>query len=186
MLDRAREKTRLEKATFEWERDSVKSHITWLDEQITQIGGQISEYINHDDDMKERDRLLRSVPGVGPVASATLMASLPELGKVGAPQISALAGLAPLNRDSGKFRGRRSVWGGRPDVRCALYMAVISAMARNPAIKEFYDRLRASGKCFKVAVTACMRKLLVILNAMARDGSAWDERCMREFHAIAS
>jgi transposase len=137
----------------------------------------------HDDDMKERDRLLRSAPGVGLVVSFTFMGYLPELGKVGAPQISALAGLAPLNRDSGSFRGRRKVWGGRSDVRCALYMDVISAMLRNPAIKEFYDRLRASGKCFKVAVTACARKLLVILNAMVRDGSAWDERRMREFHA---
>jgi transposase len=114
--DRAREKTRLEKANFGWERDSVEAHIKWLDERIAQIGGQISEYINHDDDMKERDRLLRSVPDVGPVASSTLMASLPELGGLGRNQVSALVGLAPLNRDSGSFRGEvaRSAGGVKP------------------------------------------------------------------------
>jgi transposase len=186
VLDRAREKTRLEKTIFEWERESVEAHIKWLDEQIAQIAGKISEHINHDDDLKERDRLLRSVPGVGPVTSATLTASLPELGKANKRQISALAGLAPLNNDSGSRRGRRSVHGGRIDVRCALYIAAVSAIACNPVIKVFYDRLRASGKGGKVAVTACARKLLVILNAMAKDGSAWDERRMREFHAIAS
>jgi len=180
--DRAREKTRLEKTIFEWERESVESHIKWLDEQIAQIAGKISESINHDDEMKGRDRLLRSVPGVGPVVSSTLMASLPELGGVGRNQISALAGLAPLNNDSGARRGRRSVHGGRIDVRCALYIAAVSATVCNPVIKVFYDRLRASGKGGKVAVTACARKLLVILNAMVRDGSAWDKGHRREFY----
>lgn len=184
--DRAREKTRLDKIFFEWERDSVEAHITWLDEQIAQIAGKISEHINHDDDLKERDRLLRSVPGVGPVVSSTIMASLPELGKAGNRQISALAGLAPLNNDSGNRRGRRSVHGGRIDVRCSLYIAAVSATVCNPVIKVFYDRLRASGKGGKVAVTACARKLLVILNAMVRDGSSWNERRMREVHANAS
>jgi transposase len=186
VLDRAREKTRLEKTIFEWERESVAAHIKWLDEQITQIEGKISERIKQDSEMNKRNRLLRSVPGVGPVASATLMASLPELGGLGRNQISALAGLAPLNNDSGNRRGRRSVWGGRSDVRCALYMAAVAAIVCNPVIKVFYDRLRGSGKGGKVAVTACARKLLVILNAMVRDGSAWNEKLMREVHAIAS
>lgn len=186
VLDRAREKTRLEKTIFEWERESVEAHIKWLDEQIAQIEGKISERIKQDGQMKERNRLLRSVPGVGPVASATIMASLPELGGLGRNQISALAGLAPLNNDSGNCRGRRSVWGGRSDVRSALYMASVAAIVCNPVIKVFYDRLRASGKGGKVAVTACARKLLVILNAMARDGSAWNERRVREFHAATS
>lgn len=184
--DRAREKTRLEKSIFEWERESVEAHIKWLDEQIAQIEGKISERIKQDSQMNKRNRLLRSVPGVGPVASSTLMASLPELGGLGRNQISALAGLAPLNNDSGNRRGRRSVWGGRSDVRCALYMAAVAAIVCNPVIKVFYDRLRASGKGGKVALTACARKLLVILNAMAKDGSAWDERRWREFHAAVA
>ena len=184
--DRAREKTRLEKTIFEWEKESVSSHIKWLDEQITQIDGKISERIKQDGEMNKRNRLLRSVPGVGPVTSATLMASLPELGGLGRNQISALVGLAPLNNDSGNRRGHRSVWGGRSDVRCALYMAAVAAIACNPAIKVFYDRLRASGKGGKVAMTACARKLLVILNAMVKDGSAWDKGHRREFYAVAS
>jgi transposase len=186
VLDRAREKTRLEKAMFEWERDSVGSHIKWLDEQIARIEGQISKRIKEDGEMQKRDRLLQSVPGVGAVTSATFIASLPELGEAGSHQIGDLVGVAPVNHDSGSFRGRRMVSGGRPDVRCALYMAVISATRCNPVIREFYDRLISSGKCFKVAMTACMRKLLVILNAMARDGSTWDERRVREFHAATS
>ncbi len=184
--DRAKEKTRLEKTIFDWERESVKAHITWLDNQIAEIDGKISKRIGEDGDMKKRDQLLRSVPGVGPVTSATIMADLPELGELDSRQIAALAGVAPLNRDSGKRRGRRSVWGGRSDVRCALYMAVVSATACNPVIRVFYERLRASGKGVKVAMTACMRKLLVILNAMARDGSAWNAGFTKEVHADAS
>lgn len=174
VFDRAREKTRLEKAIFDWERVNIEAHIKWLDNQIAEIDCKISKRIREDGEMKKRDQLLQSVPGVGPVTSATIMADLPELGELGSRQITALAGIAPLNNDSGRRRGRRSVWGGRSDVRCALYMAVVSAMVCNPVIRVFYERLRASGKGAKVAMTACMRKLLVILNAMARDGSAWN------------
>lgn len=186
VFDRAREKTRLEKTIFEWEKGSVEAHIKWLDEQIALIDKKISERISEDGQMSERDRLLRSVPGVGPVVSATLIACLPELGRLGKQQIAALAGLAPLNNDSGARRGRRSVWGGRIDVRCALYMAAVAAVACNPVIKVFYERLTAAGKAGKVAVTACMRKLLVILNAMVRDGSAWNAGFMKEVHAKVS
>lgn len=184
--DRAREKTRLDKTIFEWEKENVEAHITWLDDQIAQIEGKISERIKQDGEMNKRNLLLRSVPGVGPVVSATLMAFLPELGGLGRNQISALAGLAPLNNDSGSRRGHRSVWGGRSDVRCALYMAAVAATLCNPVIKVFYDRLRVSGKVGKVAVTACARKLLVILNAMARDGSTWDSGRERRILAAVS
>lgn len=184
--DRAREKTRLEKTLFEWERQSAEAHIAWLDEQIARIEKMIEERIGQDSGMKKRAQTLRGVPGVGPVVSATLMAFLPELGALDARQVAALAGVAPLNRDSGSRRGHRSVWGGRSAVRGALYMAVIPAIGCNPVIRAFYERLRASGKGFKVAVTACMRKLLVILNAMVRDGSAWNGECAREIHATAS
>lgn len=184
--DRAREKTRLDKTIFDWERENVEGHITWLDEQIAQIDAMISRRIKEDPQMSKRDRLLRSVPGIGVVASSTIIASLPELGEVGRNQISALAGLAPLNNDSGVRRGRRSVWGGRSDVRCVLYMAVLSATMCNPVIKVFYERLRASGKGAKVAMTACARKLLVVLNAMARDGSSWDSGRERRILAAVS
>ena len=116
---------------------------------------------------------LRSVPGIGPVVSRTLIGELPELGKLNRQQIAALAGVAPLNRDSGTLRGKRMVWGGRRSVRVALYMAALTASQRNPAIRVFYQRLRARGKPPKVALTACMRKLLVIVNAMVRDGVSW-------------
>ena len=117
---------------------------------------------------RERDELLRSVPGVGKVLSTTLLAHLPELGALNRKQIAALAGLAPFNRDSGSLRGSRCIWGGRAQVRRVLYMAVVAAVRSNPVIKNFYAQLRARGKYPKSALTACMRKLLVILNAMLR------------------
>ena len=120
-----------------------------------------------------KENLLRSVPGVGPVLSRTLIAELPELGRLGRRQVAALVGVAPLNRDSGSMRGQRIIWGGRAPVRAALYMATVSATRFNPVIRTFYLRLRAQGKPAKVALVACMRKLLVILNAMLRSGTAW-------------
>ena len=122
---------------------------------------------------RERDELLRSVPGVGKVLSATLLAHLPELGALNRKQIAALAGLAPFNRDSGSLRGSRCIWGGRAQVRRVLYMAVVSAVRSNPVIKNFYAQLRARGKYPKSALTACMRKLLVILNAMLHNKTHW-------------
>ena len=125
------------------------------------------------EEWRAKEDLLRSVPGIGPVVSRTLIGELPELGKLNRQQIAALAGVAPLNRDSGTLRGKRMVWGGRRSVRVALYMAALTASQRNPAIRVFYQRLRARGKPPKVALTACMRKLLVIVNAMVRDGVSW-------------
>ena len=122
---------------------------------------------------REKDQLLRSVPGVGPVVSTTLLAALPEIEALNRKQIAALVGVAPLNRDSGPFRGRRCVWGGRATVRAALYMSALTAARCNPAIAQFHQRLRAQGKHPKVALTTCMRKLLTILNAMLKEGTAW-------------
>src|SRR6185295_4548901 len=117
--------------------------------------------------------LLRSVPGIGPVVSRTLLAELPELGRLSHKEIAALVGVAPLNRDSGTLRGKRLVYGGRAPVRAALFMAALVACKCNPVIRTFYQRLRAAGKPAKVALTACMRKLLIILNAIARSGRPW-------------
>ena len=123
---------------------------------------------------REKDELFRSVPGVGKVLSVTLMAYMPELGQLNRKEIAALAGVAPFNRDSGLMRGRRSVWGGRANVRAALYMGALVATRHNPVIRAFYKRLRENGKKPKVALTACMRKLLVILNTMVREGTHWN------------
>ena len=117
---------------------------------------------------------LNRVPGIGPITAATLLADLPELGQLNRQQITALVGLAPYNRDSGKKRGKRRIFGGRTSVRCVLYMATLSATRHNPVIKAFYQRLLAKGKLKKVALTACMRKLLVIVNTMLKNGQAWN------------
>ena len=122
---------------------------------------------------RERDNLLQSVPGVGPTLSRTLVAELPELGTLTRHQIAALVGVAPLNRDSGTFRGRRTTWGGRAVVRAVLYMSTLAAVRYNPVLKAFYQRLRAAGKAPKVALVACMRKLLTILNAMLKYQTPW-------------
>lgn len=183
--DRAREKARLDKTWFDWERTSVEAHIRWLDERIAELDAQIERRVGGDDDRGRKGRLLRSVPGVGEVVSSTLLAYLPELGSLEGPQISALAGVAPLNKDSGKRTGYRRIWGGRSSVRSKLYMAVVCGIRFNSVIKEFYERLIASGKVFKVAITACMRKLLVILNAMIRDGSTWGSPKKKEIYAVA-
>ncbi|HEX2225963.1 MAG TPA: transposase, partial [Candidatus Binatia bacterium] len=123
----------------------------------------------------ENEDLLRSVPGIGPVISRTLLAELPELGKLNRKQIAALVGIAPLNRDSGTLRGRRTIWGGRATVRAVLYMAALVASRRNAVIRTFYRHLRTAGKAPKVALVACMRKLLTILNAMIKHKTRWSE-----------
>jgi transposase len=122
---------------------------------------------------RERDQLYQSTPGVGPVLSAMLLAELPELGRLNHKEIAALVGVAPLNRDSGLFRGRRKIWGGRPELRSTLYMNTLVSVRYNPEIKSFYQRLLANGKPKKLALIACMRKLLTILNAMARESRPW-------------
>lgn len=151
----------------------ITSHIEWLMRQLDELDGQIAGQIEHSTVWRHRESLLTSVKGIGKVVSRTLLASLPELGQLDRRQIAALVGVCPFNCDSGTLRGRRRVWGGRKEVRSMLYMAVLSASRHNPAIKEFHDRLIAAGKTPKVALTACVRKLLTILNAMVRDGKVW-------------
>lgn len=151
----------------------IQAHITYLQQELSSVDGDLSHTIRSSPVWREKDQLLRSVPGVGPVVSTTLLAALPELGTLNRKQIAALVGVAPLNRDSGPFRGRRCVWGGRAAVRAALYMSALTAARCNPAIAQFHQRLRAQGKHPKVALTACMRKLLTILNAMLKEGTAW-------------
>ncbi len=154
--------------------DRIQTHIAWLERELAELGKELGDTIRQSPLWREKDALLRSVPGVGKVVSLTLLAQLPELGTLNRRQIAALAGVAPFNRDSGTFRGKRKVWGGRASVRAALYMAALVATRCNPAIRPFYLRLQAAGKVNKVALTACMRKLLGILNALLKHGDLWD------------
>jgi transposase len=166
------EKNRLGKASAKIAK-SVRSHIVWLEKRLTEIDDDLHKSIKESPLWRERDRLLQSVPGVGPGCSQTLIAALPELGRLDGRSISALVGVAPMNCDSGKMRGRRIIWGGRAAVRAMLYMAALSAMRHNPTIKAFAERLRGAGKKPKVAIVACMRKLLTILNAILKSGATW-------------
>ena len=155
-------------------RKELKAHITWLVRRIKDIDRELTDLLRASPLWRERENLLKQVKGVGPQTILSLCASLPELGHLDRKKICALVGVAPFNCDSGTLRGRRHCWGGRADIRAALYMAALSASRRNPVIRPFYQRLIAAGKPKKVALTACMRKLLTILNAMARDNTAWD------------
>ena len=154
-------------------RRSIDEHIRWLEKRLSGFDDELSDLIRATPIWRERDELLRSVPGVGTVLSVTLLAHLPELGTLTRKQIAALAGLAPFNRDSGTLRGSRCIWGGRAQVRRVLYMATVAAIRANPAIRSFYTTLRQRGKHPKPALTACMRKLLVILNAVLRTNTPW-------------
>ena len=154
---------------------SIEAVLAALDKQIQQLDKKIRQLIDSDDDFKHLDRQLRSVPGVGPVLSSTLIAELRELGDTDRRRIGALVGVAPFNRDSGTFKGKRSIRGGRVQVRCVLYMAAITAMRFNPVLRRFAERLGASGKSAKVIIVACMRKLLTLLNAMVRDDLMWSQ-----------
>jgi len=153
--------------------ESIKRHLEWMGNELDLLETEMLELLQEHPSYQKKIDTLVSVPGVGPVTALTLIAQMPELGLVNRQEIAALAGVAPLNRDSGKRRGRRHTFGGRSGVRSALYMAALSATKHNPVIKAFYERLLANGKEKKVALTACMRKLLVILNAMTRDQQAW-------------
>jgi len=153
-------------------RRSIEAVIKTLDEQIAALDKDIGHHL--DEHFKDLDRRFESIKGVGPTTSASVIAFMPELGQISNARAAKLAGLAPLNNDSGNSRGKRSIWGGRKLVRCALYMATLSAMRFNPVIKAFYERMLAAGKCKKAAMTACAHKLLRILNAMARSGKAWN------------
>lgn len=144
-----------------------------LQKELSGLESDIGESIRGTPAWRERDELMRSVPGIGNIVARTLIAELPELGRLDRKQIAALVGVAPINRDSGKMRGKRTTWGGRAKVRCVLYMAALTASRRNPVLCVFYQRLVAAGKAKKVALTAVMRKLLTILNAMVRDNKRW-------------
>jgi transposase len=151
----------------------IRQHIRWLERRLHDVDAELEAAIQASPIWRAKDDLLQSVPGVGRVVSRTLLAELPELGQLSRREIAALVGVAPLNRDSGQRRGSRLVWGGRAPVRAVLYMSALVASRANPVIRSFYERLRAAGKPPKVALTACMRKLLTILNAMVRHQTAW-------------
>ena len=156
-------------------RRGILSHIKWLERNLKETDGDLSRMIRESPLWREKDDLLKSAPGVGPVVSTTLLANLPELGSLNRKQIAALVGVAPLNRDSGTLRGKRTIWGGRAQVRTTLYMAALAAARHDPLIRSFYQRLLAAGKAKKLALTACMRKLLTILNAMLKHRTPWRE-----------
>jgi transposase len=154
-------------------RRDLQQHIRFLERRLREADHDLHTTVKASPAWRVKDDLLQSVPGVGRVVSLTLLAELPELGRLSHKEIAALVGVAPLNRDSGTLRGKRLVYGGRAPVRAVLYMAALVASKCNPVIRTFYLRLRAAGKPAKLALTACMRKLLTILNAIARDGTPW-------------
>jgi len=156
-------------------RKDIQAHIAWLEKRLKDVNEDLSKSIKKTPAWQQKDEILQSTPGVGPVLSVTLLAGLPELGSLNRREVAHLVGVAPLNRDSGQYKGKRSVWGGRADVRSVLYMSTLAAVRCNPVIRAFYQRLTGVGKEHKVALTACMRKLLVILNTMVKTGVAW--RC---------
>jgi transposase len=160
-------------ATTKPVRGRLQAHVRWLEKELSRTDGDLEEAIAKSPSWRENEELLRGVAGVGPVVARTLLAELPELGSLPPKQLAALVGVAPLNRDSGAFRGRRAVWGGRATVRAALYLGALVATRHNPQIKEFYERLLGAGKLRKVALVACMRKLLIILNAMLKNRTPW-------------
>lgn len=154
----------------------LDQHLAWLDAEIAALEQEINDFIQQTPAWAEKDGILQSVPGVGQVTARTLLAALPELGAIDRKKIAALVGVAPFNHDSGRLRGKRFIQGGRYEVRSVLYMATLSATRYNPIIHTFYEHLLAAGKAKKLAIVACMRKLLTILNAMLRDKQAWNPK----------
>ena len=157
-------------------RPNLEAHVEWLERALEELNAELQRAVKGSAAWRASDDRLQSVPGVGPVLSFTLLSELPELGQLDRREIAALVGVAPLNRDSGSWRGQRSVWGGRSSVRRVLYMAAVSASQHNDVLKAFYEGLLSRGKATKVALVAVMRKLLVVLNAMMRDGTSWEEK----------
>jgi transposase len=155
-------------------RAHIQEHLKWLQKSLKQLNKDLERTVKQSPLWRESDDLLQSMRGVGPVLSTTLLADLPELGTLNRKEIAALVGVAPLNRDSGTLSQRRFIWGGRKNVRAVLYMSTLAGIRWNPVIRSFYQRLRAAGKVKKVAITACMRKLLTILNAMMKNRSRWN------------
>lgn len=154
-------------------RDDLQVHIRWLEQHLQERDRDLDHAVRESPLWRAKEDLLRSFPGIGPVASRTLLANLPELGALNRRQVAALVGVAPFNRDSGRRCGKRCVWGGRAQVRSILYMATLTAVRHNPVIQAFHERLRQAGKAPKVALTACMRKVLTILNAMVKANVPW-------------
>ena len=168
------EKNRVSKGPLEM-RKEIQKHLDWLAKELERIDKTLADFIQTSPIWKAKDEILRSVPGIGPVGSHAIMSDLPELGKLNRKQIASLVGVAPMNRDSGNYKGRRSIWGGRAQIRTVLFMVAVVASRCNPVIREFYQRLCDAGKPKKVALTACIRRLLAILNAMMRNGTRWGE-----------
>jgi transposase len=169
------EQRRLAQATTSAVRRDLRNHIRWLERRLTDVDDDIRGAVEKSPVWRVQEDLLRSVPGIGPIVARTLLAELPELGQLDRRAIAALVGVAPFNRDSGRWRGRRQIWGGRRSIRAALYMAALVAARRNRPLAHFYRRLRDLGKPAKVALVAVMRKLLTILNAMVKHQSRWSD-----------
>jgi len=169
---RRAEQNRLDRASARVQK-RIEAHLRWLNAELARLDEELDGMIAQRPVWREREDLLQSVPGIGPVMSRTVLAELPELGLLNRKQEAALVGVAPFNRDSGRLRGQRTIWGGRAPVRTALYMATLVATRWNPVIRKFYQRLRTAGKPPKVALVAAMRKLLTILNAMVHHGTPW-------------
>ena len=167
------ENNRLSATSSKPVRRRIAAHIRWLEKELDRADRDLEEAVEASPTWRENEALLRSVPGVGPGLARTLLAELPELGTLAHRRLSALVGVAPFNFDSGALRGRRIIWGGRARVRAVLYMAALVASKHNPVLKEFYERLVSAGNPKKVALVACMRKLLAILNAVMRDRAPW-------------
>lgn len=174
----AMEKNRFQQTPNKLVRKDIKKHIEWLQNRVRATEEGLRRSVEDSPTWQAQRDLLSEVKGIGDITALTLIGDLPELGRLDRKRIAALVGVAPLNRDSGSLRGRRCVWGGRSSVRRTLYMATLTAIRFNPTLRAFHTRLRAAGKAKKVAIVACMRKLLTILNAMVRDKAPW-----REFHA---
>jgi transposase len=166
------EQNRLDRAS-DRVRKRIAAHVHWLSDERARLDEELDDMIQRSPGWRAREELLQSVPGIGPVMSRTVLAELPELGLLSRKQMAVLVGVAPFNRDSGRLRGHRTIWGGRASVRPVLYMATLVATRWNPVIRPFYQRLRAAGKAPKVALVAAMRKLLTLLNAMVHDGTPW-------------
>lgn len=167
------ERHRLGRAHHASVRDSIEAHLHFLEQQRDTLEAELTTLVEHSDHWRAQRELLTSVPGVGAVLTWTLLANVPELGQVTGKQLAALIGVAPFNRDSGTMRGRRTIWGGRGEVRKVLYMSAVASLRFNPVLRAQYDRLVDRGKPKKVALVACMHKLLTILNAMVRSGAKW-------------
>ena len=174
----AAEKNRLHSAPA-WTRKDIRMHIEWLEKRLGKIENDLDRMIQNSPVWRVKEEILRSMKGVGPVLCRTLLSDLPELGTLNRQKIAVLVGVAPLNRDSGRFRGRRSIWGGRAEIRSVLYMATVAAIRSNPVIRVFHERLVKAGKAPKVAITACMRKMLTILNAMLKNQTLWQPEAQK-------